>query len=192
MTAPMIGVESSPQTSGAPACDSRGAGRPSHRARSRVYVLMMEAVPTPDATRAAPFERLRPRLFGIAYRMLGTVEDAEDVVQEAYLRWHDAATDAVRSAEAWLVAVVTRLSIDRLRRAATERAAYVGSWLPEPMATAHPAAAPDHRAELASDLSMALLVLLERLAPEERAAFLLREAFDADYAQIARALEKSE
>src|SRR5919107_1375828 len=83
--------------------------------------------------RAAAFERLRPRLFGIAYRMLGTVEDAEDVVQEAYLRWHDAG--GVRSAEGWLVAVVTRLAIARLRRAETERAAYVGSWLPEPLAT---------------------------------------------------------
>jgi len=140
--------------------------------------------------RAADFERLRPRLFGIAYRMLGAVEDAEDVVQEAYLRWHDAR--GVQSAEGWLVAVVTRLAIDRLRRAETERAAYVGSWLPEPLATPAPFPLPDRRAELASDLSMAFLVLLERLAPEERAAFLLREAFGAEYAEIARVLERSE
>jgi len=141
--------------------------------------------------RAARFERHRPRLFGIAYRMLGSVEDAEDAVQEAYLRWHDAPVDAVRSDEAWLVAVVTRLSIDRLRRATTEREAYVGRWLPEPIATA-PTPAPDRQAELASDLSLAFLVLLERLAPEERAAFLLREVFDAGYDEIARALDKSE
>ena len=141
--------------------------------------------------RAAEFERHRPRLFGIAYRMLGAVEDAEDVVQEAYLRWHEADVAAVRSSEAWLVAVVTRLAIDRLRRAATEREAYVGHWLPEPLAT--PALpAPDRQAELASDLSMAFLVLLERLAPDERAAFLLREVFGASYAEIARVLERSE
>src|SRR4029434_2365260 len=85
---------------------------------------------------------------------------------------------------------VTRLAIDRLRRAETERLRYVGSWLPEPVATAN--VAPDHRAELASDLSMAFLVLLERLAPEERAAFLLREVFDAGYDEIARILGKTE
>ena len=145
----------------------------------------------PGADRAARFERHRSRLFGIAYRMLGTVEDAEDAVQETYLRWHDAPVDAVRSDEAWLVAVVTRLSIDRLRRAATEREAYVGRWLPEPIATA-PTPPPDRKAELASDLSLAFLVLLERLAPEERAAFLLREVFDAGYDEIARVLERSE
>ena len=139
--------------------------------------------------RASTFEAHRPRLFGIAYRMLGAVEDAEDVLQDAYLRWHQAKLDAIRSHEAWLVAVVTRLSIDRLRRLATERAAYVGNWLPEPIAT--PSSAPDGRAELASDLSMAFLVLLERLAPEERAAFLLREVFGAEYAEIAEVLDKS-
>ncbi|HET7564118.1 MAG TPA: RNA polymerase sigma factor SigJ [Gemmatimonadaceae bacterium] len=139
--------------------------------------------------RAAIFERHRARLFGIGYRMLGSVEDAEDIVQEAYLRWHQAAIETVRSAEAWLVAVVTRLAIDRLRRSTTEREAYEGSWLPEPLAMAP---APDREAELASDLSMAFLVLLERLAPEERAAFLLREVFGADYAEIAHVLERSE
>jgi RNA polymerase sigma-70 factor (ECF subfamily) len=142
---------------------------------------------------APDVERYRPRLFGIAYRMLGSAEDAEDVVQEVFLRWHRsggiAGSETVRSPEGWLVAVATRLSIDRLRRAATERDAYVGRWLPEPIAFAPPT---DRRAELASDLSMAFLVLLERLAPEERAAFLLREVFGADYAEIARVLERSE
>jgi RNA polymerase sigma-70 factor (ECF subfamily) len=136
------------------------------------------------------FEQYRSRLWGIAYRMLGDVHEAEDLVQETYLRWHQARHDDIVSAEGWLVAVITRLSIDRLRRAETERLRYVGSWLPEPVATSD--VAPDHRAELASDLSMAFLVLLERLGPEERAAFLLREVFDADYEEIARILDKSE
>jgi RNA polymerase sigma-70 factor (ECF subfamily) len=128
-------------------------------------------------------------MFGIAYRMLGTVQDAEDAVQEAMLRWQQADTVQIREPEAWLVSVVTRLSIDRLRHAAVERETYPGPWLPEPVADdrwSH-----DRHAELASDLSMAFLVLLERLAPEERAAFLLREVFDADYDEIARTLEKS-
>ena len=133
------------------------------------------------------FESLRPRLFGIAYRMLGIVADAEEVVQEAWLRWRQA-DGAPRSDEAWLVSVTTRLAIDRLRRAATERAAYEGQWLPEPMALDPP----DRGAELADDLSLAFLLLLERLAPEERAAFLLREVFGAEYPEIAGTLEKSE
>jgi RNA polymerase sigma-70 factor (ECF subfamily) len=148
------------------------------------------AVTDPSA-RAELFERYRARLFGIAYRMLGSVDDANDLVQEAYLRWHLADVSEIRAPEGWLVAVMTRLSIDRLRRAETERERYVGNWLPEPLAT-EPWAAPDRNAELASDLSMAFLVLLERLAPEERAAFLLREVLDVDYGEIARVLEKSE
>ena len=136
----------------------------------------------------AVFDRYRPRLFGIAYRMLGTVADAEDVVQDAWVRWQGAEASAVRSAEAWLVAATTRLAIDRLRRLTNEREAYVGQWLPEPLSLP----APDRGVELASDLSMAFLVLLERLGPEERAAFLLREVFDAGYDEIARTLDKSE
>jgi RNA polymerase sigma-70 factor (ECF subfamily) len=135
-------------------------------------------------------ERYRTRLFGIAYRMLSDVQEAEDLVQETFLRWHQAKHDDIVSAEGWLVAVVTRLAIDRLRRAETERLRYVGTWLPEPIATADVAA--DHRAELASDLSIAFLVILERLGPEERAAFLLREVFDAGYDEIARILGKTE
>ena len=147
----------------------------------------------PDDTsdRTALFERHRARLFGIAYRMLGSVDDANDLTQETYLRWHQADAAEIRAPEAWLVAVMTRLSIDRLRRIATERERYVGDWLPEPLVTGPPHAT-DRRAELASDLSMAFLVLLERLAPEERAAFLLREVFDAEYGEIARVLERSE
>jgi RNA polymerase sigma-70 factor (ECF subfamily) len=137
------------------------------------------------------FERHRARLFGIAYRMLGSVEDAEDVLQEAFLRWHRADPALVRATEAWLVAVTTRLAIDRLRHAAVEREHYVGSWLPEPIATG-PEHAADRRAEMSSDLSMAFLVLLERLAPEERAALLLRDVFDTDYGEIGRVLDRSE
>ncbi len=134
-------------------------------------------------------EQLRPRLFGLAYRMLGVPQDAEDVVQDALLRWQRADPATIRDAEAWLVSVVTRLAIDRLRHANVERAAYPGPWLPEPIADER--YAPDRSAELASDLSMAFLVLLERLAPDERAAFLLREVFDADYGDIARTLDKT-
>ena len=144
-----------------------------------------------DDDRATTFERYRPRLFGVAYRMLGSVDDAEDVVQETYLRWHQADVDVVREPEAWLVAVASRLAIDRLRKRSAERVAYDGTWLPEPVATDE-RAVPDFRAELASDLSMAFLVLLERLSPEERAALLLYDVFDWSYDEIARTLEKSE
>jgi RNA polymerase sigma-70 factor, ECF subfamily len=137
------------------------------------------------------FERHRARLFGIAYRMLGSVADAEDVLQDAYLRWHRTDPAAVQNAEAWLVAVTTRLSIDRARTAAAERERYVGEWLPEPIATSAESRT-ERNAELASDLSMAFLVLLERLAPEERAALLLHDVFDSGYDEIARVLDKSE
>ncbi len=144
-----------------------------------------------ELDRTAVFEHYRPRLFGIAYRMLGSVDDAQELTQEAYLRWHQASEVEIRAPEGWLVAVVTRLSIDKLRSAAWEREQYVGTWLPEPIATEAPSA-PDRQAELASDLSMAFLVLLERLGPDERAAFLLREVLDASYEEIARVLDRSE
>jgi RNA polymerase sigma-70 factor, ECF subfamily len=140
---------------------------------------------------AAPFEELRKRLFGIAYRMIGTTADAEDIVQEAYLRWHQADTKEIRSAEAWLVSVVTRLSIDRLRRALVEREKYVGQWLPEPL-VASTLPTPEQELETASNLSMAYMVLLERLTPVERAAFLLHDVFDCTYPLIANILRKSE
>jgi RNA polymerase sigma-70 factor, ECF subfamily len=141
--------------------------------------------------RSAVFEQFRRRLFAVAYRMTGTKADAEDIVQEAYLRWHRADTDEIRSTEAWLVSVVTRLSIDRLRRATVEREAYTGPWLPEPLFGSLPPS-PDQQLELAEDLSMAFLVLLERLAPVERAALLLHDVFDCAYPEIARILGKSE
>ena len=146
--------------------------------------------PSEDTT-AATFAAIRPRLFAIAYRMLGTRHDAEDVLQDAWLRWHRSDREALRSAEAWLVTIVTRLAIDRLRAAKAERESYVGKWLPEPLVEwdEH---TPEAAAELASDLSVAFLLVLERLAPEERAAFLLRQVFDHDYDEIAALLGKSE
>jgi RNA polymerase sigma-70 factor (ECF subfamily) len=141
--------------------------------------------------RSTQFERHRGRLFGIAYRMLGSRADAEDILQDAWLRWYRGASDEVRSAEAWLVTAVTRLCIDRLRAARVEREHYIGPWLPEPLiGEAAPAA--DSQAELSSSLSIAFLVVLERLAPDERAAFLLREVFDSEYGEIAQILGKSE
>lgn len=137
------------------------------------------------------FDRLRPRLAAIAYRMLGTRADAEDVVQDAWLRWFRSERDRVESPEAWLVTTVTRLAIDRLRSAKAEREAYVGWWLPEPLVAVEEST-PQGSAELAQELSLALLWVLERLAPEERAAFLLRQAFDHDYAEIGAMLGKTE
>lgn len=137
------------------------------------------------------FTNLRPRLFGIAYRMLGVRADAEDVLQDAWLRWREADHDSLHSPEAWLVTVVTRLAIDRLRAAKTEREAYVGAWLPEPIVLLDEHT-PETAAELASDLSVAFLHLLERLGPEERAAFLLRQVFDYDYGEVAAMLGKRE
>jgi RNA polymerase sigma-70 factor (ECF subfamily) len=137
------------------------------------------------------FATLRPRLFSIAYRMLGTRADAEDVLQDAWLRWQRADHAALQSAEAWLVTVVTRLAIDRLRAAKAEREAYVGWWLPEPLVELDERT-PEVAAELADELSVALLWVLERLSPEERAAFLLRQTFDYDYAEVAALLGKNE
>ena len=143
------------------------------------------------SARSVIFEQSRRRLFGLAYRMLGSKADAEDMVQEAYLRWHQANADEIRSPEAWLVTVVTRLCIDRLRRGAAERETYQGIWLPEPL-FGETSPAPDEQIELASNLSMAFMILLERLAPAERAAFLLRDVFDCPYSEIARIIGKSE
>ena len=136
------------------------------------------------------FEALRPRLFGVAYRMLGSRAEAEDILQDAYLRWHQANEQAIDNPEAWLVTTTSRLAIDRLRRLKTERDAYVGPWLPEPIVSTAPP--PDRSVSLAEDLSIAFLTLLERLAPEERAAFLLHEVFDVGYPEIGRVLEKSD
>jgi RNA polymerase sigma-70 factor (TIGR02957 family) len=139
------------------------------------------------------YEELRPRAFAIAYRMLGSVAEAEDVVQEAFLRLHRAEQDGERieSQRAYLSTVVTRLAIDQLRSARARRETYVGEWLPEPVVTdLHED--PARHAEVADSLSLAFLVLLESLSPEQRAVFLLREVFDYPYDQIAAIVGKSE
>ncbi|RMF58296.1 MAG: RNA polymerase sigma-70 factor [Bacteroidetes bacterium] len=134
------------------------------------------------------FEQHRPHLFGLAYRMLGSVADAEDVVQEAFLRWQRAG--AVTTPHAFLTTVVTRLCIDHLRSARVQREAYVGPWLPEPLlASNHPS--PDTEIERADTLSMAFLLLLERLAPVERAVFLLHDVFGYDFAEVAELVGKT-
>lgn len=139
------------------------------------------------------FEELRPLLFSIAYRMLGSVSEAEDMVQEAFLRWHRATEDGteVESPKAYLSTIVTRLSVDQLRSARVRREQYVGQWLPEPLMTE---TAPDasEQVVLAESLSMAFLVLLESLSPVERAVFLLHDVFGYGYDETARIVGKSE
>ena len=144
-----------------------------------------------DDDRAAAFSEHRPLLFAIAYRMLGSVADAEDIVQDAFLRWQRANGVAVRSARNYLSTTVTRLALDHLRSARVQREVYVGPWLPEPLVGAT-ADDPRSPVNLGASLSMAFLVLLERLTPRERAAFLLREVFEFDYPAIARILKASE
>jgi RNA polymerase sigma-70 factor (TIGR02957 family) len=131
-------------------------------------------------------DELRPRAFAIAYRMLGSVSEAEDIVQEALLRVHQAIErgEEIASPRAYVATVVTRLAIDELRSARARRETYVGEWLPEPVADA-PAEDPAQHAELADSLSLAFLVVLEALTPEQRAAFLLHDVFDYDYGRVA-------
>lgn len=140
------------------------------------------------------FEEHRPVLTGVAYRMLGRVADAEDVVQEAWLRWSAAAREDVREPRAFLVRITTRLAIDRLRHLQSRRESYTGPWLPEPVVTEFGPAVPDtaERAVLADSVSLAVLVVLESLSPLERAVFVLREAFGFPYAEIATALDRTE
>ena len=131
-------------------------------------------------------QELRPYLFAIAYRMLGSVADAEDVVQEAFLRYHAADVDVV-SPKSYLATVTTRLAIDELRSARSRREVYPGEWLPEPLVDDDAA----RHAEMADSLSLTFLHLLEKLSPVERAVFLLREVFDYDYDEVARIVGKS-
>jgi len=142
----------------------------------------------------APYEELRPLLFSIAYRMIGSVSEAEDIVQEAFLRIHRAEAEGttVESPKAYLSTVTTRLSIDHLKSARVRREQYFGQWLPEPLLTDGSAPDAAAHAETADSLSMAFLVLLESLTPVERAVFLLREVFDYGYAEIARIVDRTE
>jgi RNA polymerase sigma-70 factor (ECF subfamily) len=139
------------------------------------------------------YEDLRPRLFSIAYGIVGSVSEAEDIVQEAFLRFHreQAGGADIRSPRAWLSTVATRLAINQVRSARARRETYVGTWLPEPLLT-DPAPDASQLAEVADSLSMAMLVLLETLSPVERAVFLLREVFEYGYDEIAAVVGKSE
>jgi RNA polymerase sigma-70 factor (ECF subfamily) len=134
------------------------------------------------------FEEYRPLLFSLAYRMLGTRADAEDIVQDAYLRWQSASLEEVRAPKSYLTTVVARLSLDSLKSARRKRETYVGEWLPEPLVEPSGSSA----VEMAESLSLAFLHILETLSPDERVAFLLREVFEADYAEIAATLDTSE
>jgi RNA polymerase sigma-70 factor (TIGR02957 family) len=146
-----------------------------------------------EAPEEALFEELRPKAFGVAYRLLGSVSEAEDVVQEAFLRLHRELErgEQIESPEAYLVTLVTRIGIDELRSARARREVYVGEWLPEPILTAEDDD-PARHVEIAESLSVGLLVVLETLTPEERATFLLHEVFDYPHARIAEILGKSD
>jgi RNA polymerase sigma-70 factor, ECF subfamily len=140
---------------------------------------------------AESFEPYRRRLLGLAYRMLGSMADAEDAVQETYLRWHTADRASVLDPRAFLMTTTTRICLDMLTSARARREEYVGPWLPEPVMDTTELA-PDSRTELAEDLSIALLLILEQLSPLERGAFLLHDVFDFSFSEVATALERSE
>ena len=144
-----------------------------------------------DAVRTNAFEHHRRLLFSIAYRMLGSVADAEDMVQDAFIRWQRASETEVRSPKAFLVAIVSRLCINHLQSARNRREQYIGEWLPEPIVT-EPGNDVSRIAQVDESVSMAVLLLLERLTPVERAVFLLREIFDYTYAEVAAMLRLSE
>lgn len=142
-------------------------------------------------TADASFEPYRRRLLGLAYRMLGSMADAEDAVQETYVRWHGADRERVLDPRAYFMTTATRICLDMLTSARARREAYIGPWLPEPVVDTA-ALAPDRQTELAEDLSIALLLTLDRLSPLERAAFLLHDVFDFAFSEVAAALGRSE
>ena len=146
-----------------------------------------------DTIDAERFEEYRPLMFSIAYRMLGSITEAEDIVQEAYLRYQAASPERIISHKAFLSTVVTRLCLNQLSLAKIQREAYIGPWLPEPALTdMDERFTPANQAEMHESVSMAFLVLLEQLTPAERAVFLLREVFDYDYAEVAAIVGKEE
>ncbi len=145
----------------------------------------------PAASFETSFEMYRRRLLGLGYRMLGSIADAEDAVQETYLRWHAVDHDKVSDPRAFLMTTTTRICLDMLTSARARREEYVGPWLPEPVVDTA-ALAPDSQTELAEDLSIALLLTLDRLSPLERAAFLLHDVFDFSFSEVATTLERSE
>ena len=140
---------------------------------------------------ASSFESYRPLMFSIAYRMLGSATEAEDIVQEAYLRYQAVAPGSIVSPKAFLSTIVTRLCLNQLQSARVQRETYIGPWLPEPIFTeTDERANPKHQAEMHDSISFAFLVLLEELTPLERAVFLLREVFEYEYDEIATILDK--
>lgn len=145
----------------------------------------------PADTSAATFESQRQRLLGVAYRMLGSIAEAEDAVQDAYLRWHEVDQTTVRNAQAFLTRMVSRICLDRLKSARVRRETYVGPWLPEPILDTEQLAV-ETTNEYATDLSVGLMLALERLSPLERAAFLLHDIFDVDFAEIAELIGRNE
>src|SRR5258708_29267857 len=150
-------------------------------------------MPDDDGVAADPlatFNEYRSLLFSIAYRMLGTVADAEDMLQDAFIRWQQVPRDEIRSPKAFLVTIVSRLCINHLQSARAQREEYVGQWLPEPVVT-DAASDPTSAMWAGESISMAFLVLLERLNPIERAVFLLREVFDYEYAEISAAVGRT-
>lgn len=147
---------------------------------------------TQDAAPGADFEEHRPRMFGIAYRMLGSAAEAEDTVQDAWLRWSSADREDVEHPGAWLAKAVTRLCLNRLTSARARREEYVGPWLPEPVLTGDGVLGPLESAEQRDSVSMALLLLLEQLTPVERAVYVLREAFAYGHREIAGLLDLTE
>src|SRR5262249_53917662 len=168
--------------------DVRSRSRTGADARGRAYRgSTMSTLSNP----AASFESYRRRLLGLAYRMLGSMTDAEDAVQETYLRWHGADREKVSDPRAFLMTTTTRICLDMLTSARARHEEYVGPWLPEPVVDTA-ALAPDSHTELAEDLSIALLLTLDRLSPLERAAFLLHDVFDFSFSEVAAALEGSE
>jgi RNA polymerase sigma-70 factor, ECF subfamily len=162
------------------------------RQRSAIFPVGETCRPTPIRNDAADiFESHRPRLYGVAYRMLRTRAEAEDVLQDAYLRWHETTKDDIQSPIGFLITVTTRLCLDRLRHLKKERDEYMESWLPEALEE-DGAPSPEEQLEIAGEVAAAFFAVLERLGHEERTVFLLREVFDYDYPEVARMVDKSE
>jgi len=137
------------------------------------------------------YQGLRPYLFAVAYRMTGSASDAEDLVQDAWIRYIDAGTPRVDSLRAWLTTVVSRLALDYLKSARVKREQYIGTWMPEPVLTSEALPGPAESAEQREDISLALLTMMEQLTPEQRVVYVLREGFDLPYEEIAEHLQKS-
>src|ERR1700681_1794752 len=142
--------------------------------------------------RVGEFEALRPHLMAVAYRLTGTVADAEDIVQDAWLRWSSAETESINDLRAWLTTVVSRLGLDRLRSAAHRRETYVGEWLPEPVVTGFDGDDPLAAVVAGEDARFAAMVVLEKLTPGQRVAFVLHDGFAVPFAEIAEVLQISE